>query len=503
MTTQAQLDEEFRKQAAAYLNNAVSSGADRKAVLADWSNSTDPRLKQYVTEVSGEDLNPPKRAETGPGQGLNPPTQPLATTATNAGANVGGLVEQYAPYAAPVVGTLLAAEAARRGVQAYQGYQAGKQDARLKALQIEAAELSNQQLRNSLQGVQRDVTTAQTLNTQVGTSVSPLNAEPVDRMAQLEARLRQGQAAGLGAPAAPPVEVPPAPVAAPVAPPAAEAPRTAAALDANQPGSKVAEAVVKDELVKPAVPEAPKVAGAAEPPARTGSGQPAFPGTGPERARMPKGGTFASAADVPVGLAFVPGAQYYDSLANAVRSREAAQAIVRTKGGYPVSDAQAREWAGEALKAAGAPTRDVMLAEGKKPDTVSGIFKPVGATKSKAVKGAGATGALLAMADLAQARTSGEALETGANIAGAILPPQIQAGLMALTGTSVASGTVPPDMRAREEMAMLLGSPYGSTEFAKSKRQAEKMKQANAPLPDWMKPQAGAGRAWVNPPARR
>jgi hypothetical protein len=172
----------------------------------------------------------------------------------------------------------------------------------------------------------------------------------------------------------------------------------------DQPGSEVAKAVVKDELVNPveAAPEAPKVAGAAEPPARTGSGQPAFPGTGAARARMPKGGAFAAPADVPAGMAFVPNAQYYDSLANAARSRELAQEIVRAKG-YPASDAQAREWAGEALKAAGAPTRDAMLAEGKKPDTVSGVFKPVGASKSKAVKVGGVAGALVAMADLALA----------------------------------------------------------------------------------------------------
>ena len=180
------------------------------------------------------------------------------------------------------------------------------------------------------------------------------------------------------------------------APPVAESPRTAAAVATDQPGSELAKAVVKDELAKPA--------GAVEPPARTGSGQPAFPGTGPARARMPKGAAFESPAAVPAGMAFVPNAQYYDSLANAVRSREVAQEIVRAKG-YPSSDAQAREWAADALKAAGAPTRDAMLAEGKKPDTVSGIFKPVGASKSKAVKVGGVAGALLAMTDLALAST--------------------------------------------------------------------------------------------------
>lgn len=302
----------------------------------------------------------------------------------------------------------------------------------------------------------------------------------------------------------PEVPVTPAPVApAPVAPVAAvieEAPATAAALVTEQPGSKVAEAVVKDELVKPtpavAPAEAPKTPGAVEPPARTGSGQPAFPGTGEARARMPKGLEFASASQVPAGMAFVPNAQYYNTLANDARSFAAAQDIVRAKG-YPASDKQAREWAAEFIKSTNAPSRTELKAAGGEKENVKGIFKKFGADKKTLVKVGGVAGALTAMSSLANAQT---ALEAGAEIAGAVLPPQIQAGLMALTGTTLASGMLTPEQEAARRNSVLLGSPYAGTEFARTQRE-----QANVPVPvpNWLLPQAGAGRGFVNPPQRR
>lgn len=346
---------------------------------------------------------------------------------------------------------------------------------------------------------------------------APVAPAPVDRNTLAQQRIQAGQAAGLGVPpVAPPVAptVAPAPVvAAPVAPaPVApvvaaivdEAPKTAVALETEQPGSKVAEAVARDELAKPAAaqPEAGKVAGAAEPPMRTGSGQPAFPGTGEARTRMPKGLEFASAAQVPAGMAFVPNAQYYNTLANDARSFAAAQDIVRTKG-YPTSDKQAREWASEFLKSTNAPSRTELKAAGGEKENVKGIFEKFGANKKTAVKVAGVAGALTAISNLANAQTAGQALEAGADIAGAVLPPQIQAGLTALTGTTLASGMLTPAQKAAQQEAFLLGGPEAFSQYAIAQREAERNRRANAPIPDWMKPQAGAGRGFVNPPQRR
>lgn len=321
----------------------------------------------------------------------------------------------------------------------------------------------------------------------------PPAAAPVDRNAQAAQRLAEFEslAAKLGGA---PV---PAPVSAPVPAPAAPAPQPATVLVANPNrtspwdpaqievpnpavvpavpsaaevaanpaanGSQIADATVREQLVtaepETAKPAAP-AAGAVEPPARTGSGQPAFPGTGAERTRMPKGGTFASAAEVPASLAFVPNAQYYDSLANAARSRTAAQEIVRAKGGYPTSDAQAREWAADFLKESGAPTRESMLAAGKKPDTVTSIFKQIGANKSKLAKMGGVAGALVAVSDLANAKTSQEQMEAGLNLLGAVAPP----------GLDVLPAGAPGVPQQQINAAALLGSPYAQTEWAQLQR---------------------------------
>jgi hypothetical protein len=331
---------------------------------------------------------------------------------------------------------------------------------------------------------------------------APVAPAPVDRNTLAQQRIQAGQAAGLGVPPVAPTVAPAPVVVAPVAPapvaPAVaaivdEAPKTAVALETDQPGSKVAEAVARDELAKPAAaqPDAGKVAGAAEPPMRTGSGQPAFPGTGEARARMPKGLEFASAAQVPAGMAFVPNAQYYNTLANDARSFAAAQDIVRIKG-YPTSDKQAREWASEFLKSTNAPSRTELKAAGGEKENVKGIFEKFGANKKTAVKVAGVAGALTAISNLANAQTAGQALEAGADIAGAVLPPQIQAGLTALTGTTLAPGTLPPEYIAEmKQRAALLGSPFSAP------------RGGAAPIPDWAKPQAGAGRGFINPPQRR
>jgi len=333
-----------------------------------------------------------------------------------------------------------------------------------------------------------------------GTGQAPATSAPVDRNTLAQQRIAAGQAAGLGVqpsaglePVTPPIaegmetteqwlqrmdqkygplptESAPA-VPAEVAPIAEEAPHTAVALEEKRPGSQVAEAVVKDELVKP---ETKVPTGAAEPPARTGSGQPAFPGGGAERARMPRGGEFASAADVPKSMAFVPGAQYYDSLANAIRSRPAAQAVVQQYGRYPASDAEARSWAADYLKSTGAPTRETMLAEGKKPDTVTGIFKEIGANKKKLAKMGGVAGALVSIADLANAKTTEEKMNAGLGVLGAIVPP----------GLDVLPAGAPTVPQARIEESALLGSPYAQTEWAKYMRLRER---------------AGAGRGLVNP----
>jgi hypothetical protein len=118
-----------------------------------------------------------------------------------------------------------------------------------------------------------------------------------------------------------------------------------------------------------------------------------------------------------------------------------------------------------------------MLAAGTKPDTVSGIFKASGANKKKLVKVGGVAGALVALADVANAKTGADVLETGFNVA---------SGLVPFSDVLPAAAPGVPQQRINE--SILLGSPYAQTDFAKLQRLREK---------------AGAGRGLAVPPPPR
>lgn len=157
-----------------------------------------------------------------------------------------------------------------------------------------------------------------------------------------------------------------------------------------------------------------------EPTHVTGSGMPAWGGQGEMtldeiRAagkRLPKGGEFADLSKVPKGSAFVPGAQYYDSLAQAAHGRPNAQQIVRQTGGYPASYEQAKQLGGEFAQKAGLPARDA--AAGVKAPNTPGIFETVRSSGGKtATLGKVGTGALTLIPMLSQASEAVKRAEKG------------------------------------------------------------------------------------------
>lgn len=230
-------EEEFRAKARAYIDNHVASGGKRSDVLKDWLNSDDPQVKQYAQELSG-DISPPTRAETGPGQGLQPPTQPLATTANKAVNTAQGIVEQYAPWAPPIALGAVGLYGLSQGAKALNTFREGRRAATLGELQAENLRLQNAQLRQGMgsaapstgplpepgMAISGGATTPAQLAAfnqlyEAGTGQAPAPAaapaEP-DRMARAATRIQEGQALGLGAqPAAPTA----APAAAPELPP--------------------------------------------------------------------------------------------------------------------------------------------------------------------------------------------------------------------------------------------------------------------------------------------
>ena len=319
---------------------------------------------------------------------------------------------------------------------------------------------------------------------------TPETIDKVQRAARLaEANKQLGIGQQTAAPT-PPVApaVTPEPISTPISAAPIEAP---APTPSAQPNSFATETIVnevKDMIQKTPDPVTGAVAQPPQPVAppqelRTGTGKPAFAGMGPEAALNKKGEPkfkvdYASVADVPSGYAFVPGAQYIDPA-----RQDMGQALFtetfKTRD-YPLTDAMARQQAAEINRMLNKPTRAELKAAGLElaPNT-PGITKKTSAG-TKPVRVAGTLGALVAIPDLAKAETAGQRAMAGANLLEAVLPP----GFM-MSGAGQGSSAVPS-----VDQALLLGSPYAQTEFAKKRRQQEEYTR-----------KVGAGRGIAPPSA--
>jgi hypothetical protein len=308
---------------------------------------------------------------------------------------------------------------------------------------------------------------------------APAPVPAPDRLQQAQQIIDANKQLGLGSKPVPPT----APVAAPVAPPEAIAtPITAAPVDAPAPtptaGPNSPVTTIVNDTVKELIQEAPAqpVAEAAPkaapqpvaPPQelRTGTGKPAFAGMGPEAALNKKGEPklkvdYASVADVPSGFAFVPNAQYIDTLRQNIGQPEYTKAY--TERLFPLTNEQAIQESKEINKLLGRATRAETKAAGLPPaELTPGITKKTSAG-TKPVRVAGTVGALMAISDLAKAETAGQRGMAGANLLEAVLPPGFMMG-----GAGQGSGTVPSI-----DQAMLLGSPYAQSDIAKKQRQEQ------------------------------
>jgi hypothetical protein len=320
----------------------------------------------------------------------------------------------------------------------------------------------------------RDIPMGGTFDNPPVVEQAPVPQASPDRLQQSQQIAEETRRLGIG-----PKPVPPtAPVAAPVAPPEPIAtPITAAPIDAPAPtptagpGSPVTTIV--NDTVKELIQQTPDpVTGATTLPVappqdlRTGTGKPAFAGMGPEAALNKKGEPklkvdYASVADVPAGFAFVPNAQYIDTLRQNIGQPEYTKAY--TDRLFPLTNEQAIQESKDINKLLGRATRAETKAAGLPPaELTPGITKKTSAG-TKPVRVAGTVGALMAISDLAKAETPGQRGIAGANLLEAILPPGFMMG-----GAGEGSGTVPS-----MSQAMLLGSPYAQSEIAKKQRQEQ------------------------------
>ena len=320
---------------------------------------------------------------------------------------------------------------------------------------------------------------------------TPETIDKVQRAAKLaEANKQLGIGQQTAAPT-PPVApaVTPEPISTPISAAPIEAP---APTPSAQPNSFATETIVNE--VKDMIQKTPDpVTGATSQPVappqelRTGTGKPAFAGMGPEASLNKKGEPkfkpdYADINQVPRGFAFVPGAQYIDTPRQNLGQLEYTKAF--TERPFPLTNELAIQQANEINRMLGRATRAEAKAAGLPPaELTPGITKKTSAG-TKPVRVAGTLGALVAIPDLAKAQTPAERGMAATNLLEAILPP-------GFTMSSAGEGsTLTPEQIRYQQNAMLLGSPYAQTEFAKKRRQQEEYTR-----------KVGAGRGIAPPSA--
>jgi hypothetical protein len=224
---------------------------------------------------------------------------------------------------------------------------------------------------------------------------------------------------------------------------------------------------------------------------RTGTGKPAFAGIAPPPEVRTKGkmagkpifkNTYARPEDVPAGYAFVPNAQFIDPARQDMGQPPFTETFKARD--YPLTDAEARQQAGEVNRMLNRPTRAELIASGLPPAAnTPGITQYINQPKgsgmgTKTVRVGGILGALVAIPDLAKAETPGQRGMAGANLLEAVLPP----GMM-MSGAGAGSDVLP-----NMSQAMLLGSPYAQTDIAKRfRQQQEYQRKVNRAVPPPMR----------------
>ena len=319
------------------------------------------------------------------------------------------------------------------------------------------------------------------------TPLQQTNLTPQEVQARAD-RLKAAQAPAVQmAPVAPEM-----PVSTPISAAPIDAPAPTPSAQPNSPVTSIVTDTVKEmiqetpaqstDITKPVA--APVAAPAPVAPPQdlvTGTGKPAFAGMGPEAALNKKGEPkfkpdYPSIEQVPKGFAFVPGAQYIDPARQDMGQTPFTETFKSRD--YPSTDLMARQQAAEVNRMLNRPTRAELKAAGLEPaPNTPGITKKTSAG-TKPVRVAGTLGALIAIPDLAKADTGSQRAMAGANLLEAILPP----GFM-MSGAGQGSSNVPSF-----DQAVLLGSPYAQTEFAKKKRQEQEYtRKVNRAVPPPMR----------------
>jgi hypothetical protein len=202
---------------------------------------------------------------------------------------------------------------------------------------------------------------------------------------------------------------------------------------------------------KKAVAEGRKKAAIVPPPAQpslmTGSGMPAYQGTGPKGTKLST--NIPSLALVPEDKVFVPGGQFMDIIRNAT-GQEAYTGNLKQYG-YPETPQKGYETARKINESLGRATREEAKAAGTAlGENTKAITQKVGGIKG--VKVGGVAGALISLTDLAKADTLRQGL---GDVAEGLMP-------MGIAPSQIAPSTLTEKQLNAYREAQKLGSPYRS-----------------------------------------
>jgi len=202
---------------------------------------------------------------------------------------------------------------------------------------------------------------------------------------------------------------------------------------------------------KKAVAEGRKQAAIVPPPSQpslmTGSGMPAYQGTGPKGTKLST--NIPSLANLPEDKVFVPGGQYMDIIRNATGQEAYTENL--KKYGYPVTPQQGYETGRKINESLGRLTREEAKATGAAlGEPTKAITEKV--NKIKMVKVGGVAGALISLTDLAKADTLRQGL---GNVAEGLMP-------MGIAPSELAPSTLTEKQLSAFREAQKLGSPYRS-----------------------------------------
>lgn len=237
---------------------------------------------------------------------------------------------------------------------------------------------------------------------------------------------------------------------------ATQAPAPVASPTTPSVGEAVATGGNVDQSIKQTVANELDKANAQPQTLKTGTGREVVAGQGVVPQRFSK--EYKTAADVPKGYAFVPGAQHIDTLRNNLGQQTYTEHY--TNRPFPSNYNEALAQSNEINRSLGRATREGMRAQGiEPPKPTTGITRKIG--ENKVVKVGGVLGALVALPELAHASSEakqgnvapakefGFDLGTAALLAKILGGPASAAAALLLGSNTLADGTLDsPEARA-------------------------------------------------------